>query len=67
MMSLRSRSNWAGAIGLLTLPHQMLPSLEGSLTVNLSFGERAGAAHQWSLRCDLPFLPANRVLVEGGG
>ena len=33
-------SKCAASIGLLTLPHQMVPSLDGSFTVNLSFGDR---------------------------
>jgi hypothetical protein len=37
----RSRaSNFSGAIGRLTLPHPTFASLEASLTMNLSFGER---------------------------
>src|SRR5688572_32197083 len=40
MMSRRSTSNCAASIGLLTLPHHTCASLDGSLTTNLSFGER---------------------------
>src|SRR5687767_4347157 len=40
MMSRRSTSNCAASMGLLTLPHHTCASLDGSLTTNLSFGER---------------------------
>ena len=39
-MSRFKASNCAGSIGLLTLPQAMCPSLEGSFTMNLSFGDR---------------------------